>query len=92
MEKEWENFLKLKKKTEFKGLETVSITLRIPKELKKIIIEDLRSMEDIEEKMSFNEYVLLMIMKGANINQYAEQEFKRAKTKGLEKYLNDKKK
>lgn len=89
MNKNWEDFIKLRNKTDFKGLETSAITLRIPKELRKVLIEDLRTLEDRDEKISFNEYVLLQLLNASNINVYNSCEFKRGKKNSLEGYLKD---
>lgn len=85
----WEEFLKLRSKANLKGLDTTAITLRIPKELRKVIIEDLRTLEDRDEKISFNEYVLLQLMNASNINVYNGLEFKRSKTRSLEGYIKE---
>lgn len=85
----WEEFLKIRSKANLKGMETTAITLRIPKELRKVIIEDLRTLEDRDEKISFNEYVLLQLMNASNINIYNGTEFKRSKSRALEGYLKE---
>lgn len=89
MSQNWEEFLKLRSKTNFKGVETTAITLRIPKELKKLVVEDLRTLEDRDEKISFNEFILLQLMNAGNINIYNTNEFKRSKTRTLEGYLKE---
>ena len=89
MSQNWEEFLKLRGKTEFKGLETTAITLRIPKDLRKVLIEDLRTLEDRDEKMSFNEFILLQLMNSSNINVYNSNEFKRARKNSLEGYVKE---
>lgn len=85
----WEEFLKLRGKANLKGMESTAITLRIPKELRKVIIEDLRTLEDRDEKISFNEYVLIQLMNASNINVYNGIEFKRSKTRSLEGHLKE---
>lgn len=85
----WEEFMKLKNKANFKGNEMVPITLRVPKELKKIITEDMRTLEDIDEKMPLNSYILLMLMMGSGTIQKGEEEFYRSKNNSLDKYIKD---
>lgn len=85
----WEEFIKLRGKANLKGMDTTAITLRIPKELRKVIIEDLRTLEDRDEKISFNEYVLLQLMNASNINIYNGVEFKRTKARSLEGYIKE---
>jgi hypothetical protein len=85
----WEEFLKLRNKVNFKGLETVPVTLRIPKELKKIIIEDLRALEDIDDKTPMNTYILLMMMLGSGTTQRTEGDFYRSKNISLDKFLKE---
>ena len=68
----WEEFLKLRGKANLKGMDTTAITLRIPKELRKVIIEDLRTLEDRDEKISFNEYVLLQLMNADGATSFTE--------------------
>lgn len=85
----WEEFLKIKNKTNFKGTETIPITLRIPKELKKIIVEDLRALEDIDDKIPMNSYILMMIMLGSGATQRGENEFYRSKNLSLDKHIKE---
>lgn len=85
----WEEFMKMKNKTNFKNSEMVPLTLRIPKELKKIITEDMRTLEDIDEKIPLNSYVLLMIMLGNGSVQRGEEEFYRSKNNSLDKFIKE---
>jgi len=85
----WEEFMKIKNKANFKGNETIPITLRIPKELKKIIVEDLRALEDIDDKIPMNTYILMMIMMGSGAVQRGEGEYYRSKNFSLDKYIKE---
>lgn len=69
-------------------MDSVPVTIRIPKELKKYITEDLRSLEDNDEKIPMNTYILLMIMLGNGVVQRGD-EFYRSKNVALDKYIKE---
>ena len=58
--------------------------IRIPKEIWKLINEELREFEDEGEKISYNDYVLYTIISNLNITQNEKGEWKTGNKMGYD--------
>lgn len=84
----WNIFFEEKEKFDVTKYDKSIHTLRLPSNLQKQIIKDLRLLEDEGVKTNFNEYVVmaLMILSNSTINDKGEFSSKR-NGKGLANYL-----
>jgi hypothetical protein len=81
------------KKGKFKEQGFISVNFRMPVTFRAVIEDDLRKLADNGLKISLNDYLLLLIMVGGNMNQNLEGEFiHRSNGLNLRNYFDDKKK
>lgn len=89
----WNQILQKRKeaKTRISGGSIKETTIRIPKEMRELIKQDLRRIEDSEEleNMSFNELVLTCLLLQLNMKEYNGKIIRQGNGKSLKNFMDE---